>query len=56
MQASDTVDGMIHKQLDVMFLYTVTMGLVGLMMAYTLLMISLKNWARRKEMRAAGRR
>lgn len=44
---------MIHYQLDAMFMYTVTMGLVGVLMAYVLLMIALKGWAIRRE---AGRR
>jgi hypothetical protein len=43
---------MIHYQLDAMFMYTVTMGVIGVLMAYTLLMIALKNWAARRE---AGR-
>ncbi|KAL2268112.1 hypothetical protein VTJ83DRAFT_2958 [Remersonia thermophila] len=51
--AHDVVQGMIHYRLDAMFMYTVTMGLVGLLMAYTLLMIALKGWAARRE--AAGR-
>ncbi|KAL1837573.1 hypothetical protein VTJ49DRAFT_3633 [Mycothermus thermophilus] len=50
--AHDVVQGMIHYRLDAMFMYTVTMGLVGLLMAYTLLMIALKGWAARRE---AGR-
>lgn len=47
--ASDTVSGMIHYQLDAMFMYTVTMGLVGLLMAWVILCIALKGWAVRKE-------
>ncbi|KAK4246367.1 hypothetical protein C7999DRAFT_42217 [Corynascus novoguineensis] len=47
--ASDTVSGMIHYQLDAMFMYTVTMGLVGLLMAWVILMIALKGWAARRE-------
>jgi hypothetical protein len=50
--SSDTVDGMIHYKLDAMFMYTVTMGLVGLLMAWEILCIALKGWAVRKE---AGR-
>ncbi|KHE78641.1 hypothetical protein GE21DRAFT_1057557 [Neurospora crassa] len=50
--AGDTVSGMIHYQLDAMFTYTVTMGLVGLLMAWVILCIALKGWAVRKE---AGR-
>ncbi|KAL2172303.1 hypothetical protein VTG60DRAFT_6681 [Thermothelomyces hinnuleus] len=47
--ASSTVRGMIHYQLDAMFMYTVTMGLVGLLMAWVILMIALKGWAARRE-------
>ncbi|AEO60236.1 hypothetical protein MYCTH_2309286 [Thermothelomyces thermophilus ATCC 42464] len=47
--ASSTVRGMIHYQLDAMFIYTVTMGLVGLLMAWVILMIALKGWAARRE-------
>ncbi|KAL2134610.1 hypothetical protein VTI74DRAFT_11352 [Chaetomium olivicolor] len=51
--ASDTVSGMIHYQLDAMFIYTVTMGSVGLLMAWVILMVALKGWASRKEARRA---
>jgi hypothetical protein len=51
-QSGDTVDGMIHYQLDAMFMYTVTMGFVGLLMAWIIVLIALKGWAVRKE---AGR-
>ncbi|KAH6649610.1 hypothetical protein F5144DRAFT_542770 [Chaetomium tenue] len=50
--SGDTIDGMIHYQLDAMFMYTVTMGLVGLLMAWVIVMIALKGWAARRE---AGR-
>lgn len=42
---------MIHYQLDAMFMYTVTMGLVGLLMAWVILMVALKGWAARLEAR-----
>ena len=32
-----------------MFMYTVTMGLVGLLMAWELIVIALKGWAVRRE-------
>ncbi|KAK0714338.1 hypothetical protein B0T21DRAFT_387060 [Apiosordaria backusii] len=51
--ASDTIDGMIHYQLDPMFMYTVTMGLVALLMAWIILLVAIKGWAARRE--AAGR-
>lgn len=47
--AGDTVRGMIHYQLDAMFMYTVTMGLVGLLMAWEVLVLALKGWAVRRE-------
>ncbi|KAL0936701.1 uncharacterized protein CTRU02_208916 [Colletotrichum truncatum] len=50
--ASDTVDGMIHYKLDAMFMYTVTMGLVGVLMAWEVIVLAIKGWAVRKE---AGR-
>lgn len=50
-QASDTVNGMIHYELDAMFIYTVTMGLVGLLMAWIVAVIAVKGWAVRKERR-----
>ncbi|KAL1852065.1 hypothetical protein VTK73DRAFT_9311 [Phialemonium thermophilum] len=52
--SSDTVDGMIHYELDAMFVYTVTMGFVGLLMAWVIFVISLKGWAVRKETRRFG--
>ncbi|KAM7197181.1 Protein of unknown function (Ytp1) domain containing protein [Naviculisporaceae sp. PSN 640] len=51
--SSDTVDGMIHYELDAMFMYTVTMGLVGLLMAWVILVVAIKGWAVRREARAA---
>ncbi|OLN87664.1 putative membrane protein C3B8.06 [Colletotrichum chlorophyti] len=50
--ASDTVDGMIHYDLDAMFMYTVTMGLVGVLMAWEIIVLAIKGWAVRRE---AGR-
>ena len=43
---------MIHYGLDAMFMYTVTLGFVGLLMAWVILLLALKGWAVRKE---AGR-
>lgn len=42
---------MIHYDLDAMFFYTVTMGFVGLLMAWVVLVLALKGWAVRKESR-----
>ncbi|CAM1503741.1 Fc.00g013320.m01.CDS01 [Cosmosporella sp. VM-42] len=47
--AGDTVDGMIHYELDAMFMYTVTMGLVGLLMAWEIVVLAIKGWAVRRE-------
>ncbi|KAK5653554.1 hypothetical protein OQA88_8813 [Cercophora sp. LCS_1] len=52
--ASDTVSGMIHYELDAMFMYTVTMGLAGLLMAWIVMMVALKGWAVRRESGRAG--
>lgn len=41
-----------HYNLDAMFMYTVTMGLVGLLMAWEIIVLAIKGWAVRKE---AGR-
>ncbi|KAF4453746.1 hypothetical protein F53441_3639 [Fusarium austroafricanum] len=49
--SGDTVDGMIHYELDVMFMYTVTMGLVGLLMAWVVIVLAIKGWAVRLERR-----
>lgn len=50
-QSSDTVEGMIHYDLDAMFMYTVTMGLVGLLMAWIVIVLAIKGWAVRLERR-----
>jgi len=50
-QSGDTVNGMIHYDLDAMFMYTVTMGFVGLLMAWVVLALALKGWAVRREAR-----
>ncbi|KAI1768418.1 hypothetical protein GGR53DRAFT_462386 [Hypoxylon sp. FL1150] len=47
----DTIDGMIHYDLDAMFMYTVTLGLVGLLMAWEVTVLALKGWAVRRERR-----
>jgi hypothetical protein len=44
---------MIHYQLDAMFIYTVTMGLVALLMAWVIMMVALKGWAARRDARRA---
>ncbi|KAI0424885.1 hypothetical protein F5Y09DRAFT_347256 [Xylaria sp. FL1042] len=47
--SGDTVKGMIHYDLDAMFFYTVTMGLVGVLMAWVILLLAFKGWAVRRE-------
>ncbi|KAI1749043.1 hypothetical protein F4782DRAFT_542448 [Xylaria castorea] len=47
--SGDTIAGMIHYDLDAMFFYTVTMGLVGLLMAWIVLLLAFKGWAVRRE-------
>lgn len=38
-----------HYNLDAMFMYTVTMGLVGVLMAWVIIVLAIKGWAVRKE-------
>ncbi|KAK8123825.1 hypothetical protein PG999_003743 [Apiospora kogelbergensis] len=47
--SSDTVAGMVHYDLDEMFVYTVTMGCVGVLMAWEIVVLALKGWAVRRE-------
>ncbi|KAI2634551.1 hypothetical protein GGS21DRAFT_490619 [Xylaria nigripes] len=47
--SNDTIIGMVHYDLDAMFFYTVTMGLVGLLMAWIVLLLAFKGWAVRNE-------
>ncbi|RSL43578.1 hypothetical protein CEP53_011637 [Fusarium sp. AF-6] len=47
--SSDTVRGMIYYDLDAMFLYTVTMGFVGILMAWEVVVLAIKGLAIRKE-------
>jgi hypothetical protein len=42
---------MINYGLDAMFMYTVTMGLVGTLMSWVIILIALKGWAACKEAR-----
>lgn len=42
---------MIHYELDAMFMYTVTMGLVGLLMAWEIIVLAIKGLAARSERR-----
>ncbi|KPM38545.1 hypothetical protein AK830_g8027 [Neonectria ditissima] len=54
--AEDTIQGMIRYDLDAMFMYTVTMGLVGLLMAWEVIVLAIKGWAVRYERCRASHR
>lgn len=45
---------MIHVELDAMFMYTVIVGLVGLLMAWVVTVLAIKGWAVRLEHRRAS--
>jgi hypothetical protein len=45
----DTVAALESYNLDAMFTFTVTIGLVALIMAWTTVLIAIKGWAARKE-------
>lgn len=45
----DTVAALESYKLDAMFVFTVTMGLVALLMAWTVVVVALKGWATRRE-------
>lgn len=49
--ARDCVTAMIAHNVDVMFVFTVTMGLITFLMAWIILVIAIKGWAVRKEAR-----
>ncbi len=40
---------MIHYGVDAMYFYTFTLGLVGVLMSWELIVIALKGWAVRRE-------
>lgn len=50
--SKDTVEGMVHYHLEEMSMYTVSLGFVGLLMAWELLVLALKGWALQKEKRS----
>ncbi|XP_044717593.1 uncharacterized protein HRG_09101 [Hirsutella rhossiliensis] len=53
--SSDTVAGMIHYELDAMFILIITMGLVGTLMAWEVIVLAIKGWATRREWRVRYR-
>lgn len=52
-QSHDTVSSMEYNDLNAMFAFTVTMGIVSLLMAWIILVIAVKGWALRKQGRSA---
>lgn len=46
--SADTIKGMIHYKLDPMFMYTMTMGLVAMLMAWEITVLAIKGRAARK--------
>jgi hypothetical protein len=40
---------MIHYEMNAMFMYTITTGLVGALMSWEILVLSIKGWALLKE-------
>jgi hypothetical protein len=51
LQAHDTIAAMEMNELDEMFVFTVSMGLVTFLMAWIILVIAIKGWAVRREKR-----
>lgn len=49
--ARDCVEAMEAYDLDAMFVFTVTMGLITFQMSWIILVIAIKGWAVRKEAR-----
>lgn len=47
--ARDIVESMEYNHLDAMFVFTVTMGLTALIMAWVIVLLAIKGWAVRKE-------
>ncbi|KAG6003841.1 hypothetical protein E4U21_001640 [Claviceps maximensis] len=50
--SSDTIEGMIHHEIDAMVLYTVTVGVALLLMAWEIIVLAIKGWALHREMRS----
>lgn len=51
---ADTVHALEAYELDAMFVFTVVMGLASLLLAWTVLVIAVKNWAVQREQRRLG--
>lgn len=54
MSARDTVTAIEGNGLDAMTIFTVTMGLAGVLMAWTIVVFCVKGWAVKRERAAAG--
>ncbi|PNH27736.1 hypothetical protein VD0002_g10084 [Verticillium dahliae] len=50
--STDTVEGLRHYNLDAMFVYTVVTGIVGLLMAWVIIVLAVKGAAVRQQRRA----
>lgn len=51
--SSDTIEAMTIYNLDAMFMYTVTLGCTGLVMAWEIIVLAVKGWAVRRERRSS---
>ncbi|KAF1988254.1 hypothetical protein K402DRAFT_411626 [Aulographum hederae CBS 113979] len=52
MSNTDTVESLEYNNLDAMFVFTVTMGVACLLLAWTTIVLALKGWAVRREQRS----
>jgi ABC-type nickel/cobalt efflux system permease component RcnA len=50
-QARDVVETIEMYELDAMFVFTVTMGVVMLLMSWIVVVLAVKGWAVRRELR-----
>ena len=51
---ADTVHALEMHDLDAMFVFTVVMGLASLLLAWTVIVVAIKNWAIKREQRILG--
>ncbi|KYK56680.1 hypothetical protein DCS_03682 [Drechmeria coniospora] len=52
--SAGTITAMENSDLDAMFMYTITMGVVGLLMAWEIVVLAIKGWASRVERHPAS--
>ncbi|KAG5982910.1 hypothetical protein E4U55_001145 [Claviceps digitariae] len=50
--SSDTINGMIHYEIDATVMYTVTVGVAELLMAWQMIVLAIKGWALHRETRS----